>query len=190
MTTNTMTRGLVLTLFLTLFSLQIFAQSNNKSATANSAAALLDVYSMPATLHQELTGKNTPATITPITKMSVRVARGEFESLSLFIQPKGQINNIKFNWTDFKNGSMSIPANRLDVSIVKVWYQSGYKSDIAETGVIKHLTQEVLVKNDNLIKVDYNAQANFLLVTKNSDGTQYYENISDPGRTFPNSSVL
>ncbi|MGE5430856.1 MAG: T9SS type A sorting domain-containing protein [Syntrophomonadaceae bacterium] len=189
MMTSITTRGLVTTLLLSLFTLQIFAQSNNKSTSANAAAALLDVYSMPATLHQELTGKNTPATITPISKMSVRVARGEFESLSLFIQPKAQINNIKFNWTDFKNGSMTIPANRMDVSIVKVWYQSGYKSDIAETGVIKHLTQEVLVKNDNLIKVDYSAQTNLLLCTKKSDGTQYYQNISDPNGTFPTNDV-
>ncbi|MCU7502320.1 MAG: hypothetical protein HF314_04545, partial [Ignavibacteria bacterium] len=187
--TKTTTRGLVIMLFLSILTLQIFAQSNNESASAsNTAAALLDVYSMPATLHQELTGKNTPATITPISKMSVRVARGEFESLSLFIQPKGQINNIRFNWTDFKNGAATIPANRLDVSIVKVWYQSAVQSALA-LGLDKHLTQEVLVKNDNLIKVDYSAQTNLLLVTKNSDGSQYYENISDPGRTFPNSSV-
>ncbi|MCU7494372.1 MAG: hypothetical protein HF311_02780, partial [Ignavibacteria bacterium] len=188
--TKTTTRGLVIMLFLSILTLQIFAQSNNESASAsNTAAALLDVYSMPATLHQELTGKNTPATITPISKMSVRVARGEFESLSLFIQPKGQINNIRFNWTDFKNGAATIPANRLDVSIVKVWYQSGYKSDIAETGVIKHLTQELLVKNDNLVKVDYSAQTNSLLCTRKSNGTQYYQNISDPGSTFPTNDV-
>jgi len=186
--TNTTTRGLALILFLSLFTLQTFAQSNNKSTAGNAAAALLDVYSMPATLHQELTGKNTPATIAPISKMSVRVARGQFESLSLFIQPKGKINNIRFNWTDFKNGSMSIPANRLDVSIVKVWYQSAVQSALA-LGLNKHLTQELLVKNDNLVKVDYAAQTNSLLVTRNSDGTQYYQNISDPGATFPNSTV-
>ncbi|MDP4191827.1 MAG: hypothetical protein Q8858_09705, partial [Bacteroidota bacterium] len=190
--TATSSSVLVFLSFLLFSNSRILANiSSNLADTAKTngtAAAQLDVYSMPATVHNELTGKNTPNGISSITKLSARVCRGEFEPLSLFLQPKAAVNNITFKWTDFSGSGYSIPQNQLDVSIVKVWYQSGYKSDLTETGVIKHLTQEVLVKNDNIIKVDYSAQTNNLLVSKN--GSSYYINISDPNATFPSDVIV
>ncbi|MGE5401795.1 MAG: T9SS type A sorting domain-containing protein [Ignavibacteriales bacterium] len=187
---NKKSRGLATLLFLIVSTIQMFAQvSNNKSTAGNSAAALLDVYAMPATnVYNELTGKNTPVGITAPTKMTARLCRGQFHSLSLFLQPHGTVNNVKFNWTDFQGTSGTIPAKNLDISIVKFWYQAGYGSDLTEAKN-KHLVQELLVKNDDLVKVDYSAQTNSLLVTRNSDGSQYYQNISDPGNAFPTNDV-
>ncbi|MGE5456957.1 MAG: hypothetical protein ACM3RX_01240, partial [Methanococcaceae archaeon] len=191
---NYVTRGFVLTILIALLSVNLFANNANNLTLQDSSKSLqktegtlADVYNMPPTIHNELTGKNIPAGLALVSKLSTRVCQGEFEPFSILIQPKVAINNITFSWTDFTGSNGSIPQSALDVSIVKVWYQSGYVSSQTNN---KHLTQELLVKNDNIVKVDYGNQSNNLLVTNISDNSQKYINVSDPGATFPNSSVL
>ena len=56
----------------------------------------------------------------------------------------------------------SIPANAVDIRVVKCWYQSGVPtSDFRQAGV-RNLTPELLLHNDNLIRVDTVAQQNYL----------------------------
>ncbi|MGE5496747.1 MAG: hypothetical protein ACM3Q2_01650, partial [Syntrophothermus sp.] len=172
----------VIILFILALRLQATTLQADSASLNKAAAAQMDVYQMPATLHIELTGKNTPSTgLTSADMLSKRMCKGEFSALSLFLQPTTQVNNVRFGWTDFtsKEG-YKFTKDNLDVSIAKVWYQAGYQSDQTNN---KHLTQEVLVKNDNLIKVDYNSQTNYLLVSRN--GSSFYQNISDPGTAFP-----
>ncbi|MGE5683055.1 MAG: hypothetical protein ACM34K_19510, partial [Bacillota bacterium] len=103
----------------------LLADSTSGNKTSN-AAAQMDVFAMPATVHNELSGKNIPAGVTAVEKLSARVCRGEFEPFSILIQPKAQLTNVRFNWTDFvSSAGQIIPQNKLDVSIAKVWYQSG-----------------------------------------------------------------
>ncbi|MGE5496744.1 MAG: hypothetical protein ACM3Q2_01635, partial [Syntrophothermus sp.] len=158
---------------------------NSGPEKAGNSAVQLNIYSMPPTVYNQLTGVNTPSGILPFNKLSVRMCRGEFEPLSLFLQPGTPVNNIQFSWSDFAGTQGSFSKKELDVSIAKVWYQSGYLSSQTNN---KHLIQEVLVKNDKLITVDYNTQTNYLLVSKN--GLSYYQNISDPAGTFPGDVIV
>ena len=56
----------------------------------------------------------------------------------------------------------SIPASAVDIRAVKCWYQSGAPTcDFRQSGV-RNLTPELLLHNDNLIRVDTAARQNYL----------------------------
>lgn len=146
-----------------------------------SASQTLALFSMPPTVHNRLTGTNVPSGLEPLTKLKVRASAGEFEPMSIFMQPRAKVNNIRFNWTDFRGSTGTFPASALDVSVAKVWYQAGVFSTETKGRI---LTQELLVKNDELVKVDYAKQMNLLLVT-DASGNKKYIDISTPGAVFP-----
>ena len=138
------------------------------------------LFQMPATVYSRLDSKNTPGNLESASKLSARMCTGEYEPFNLFIQARTNLANVKIQWGNL-TGPGTIPSSEIDVSIAKVWYQNGY-SIIGTDG--KALTQELLLKNDNLIKVDETAKTNSILLQK-SDGSKYYQVISDPGSTIP-----
>ena len=119
---------------------------------------------IPPTKYNRLTGSNIPAGLKELDKLSARITPGEYEPLSVLIQALTDLNDIKISWTDLTGNAGTIPSASLDVFIAKVWYQAGIKFNENKSKV---LTQELLIKNDNLIKVDEAKQTNFLLCKKN-----------------------
>jgi len=147
----------------------------------NNASSKLALFSMDPTKYSRVTGSNIPGNLNSASKLSARMCEGEYEPFSLFLQAKTNLSDIKVSATSLTNGSRKIPASSIDISIAKVWYQKGY----AITGYEdKWLTQELLVKNDNLIKVDERDKTNSLLVQR-SDGSRSYIVISNPRSTVP-----
>lgn len=139
------------------------------------------LFSMPPTVHNRLTGTNIPSGLKPLDKMKIRMTAGEYEPMSIFLQPRGAINDVRFKWSAFTGSAGILPASIADMSVVKVWYQAGVLST-ETTGKI--LTQELLVKDDELVKVDYNSKTNYLKVTDKSGNNKYID-ISSPGAPFP-----
>ncbi|MCX6149929.1 MAG: hypothetical protein NTX22_05325 [Ignavibacteriales bacterium] len=141
----------------------------------------LDIFSFPATAFNRLDETNQPGGLTSFEKLNVRACSGEYEPLSILLQAKSNINNINVRWTDFSGSSGTIPSTALDVSIAKVWYQAGL-DEYRTTSKIP--MQELLVKNDSLIKMDLINKLNYLLVT-NSNGSKSYIDITTSSATFP-----
>lgn len=162
---------------LNLFPSVVLLLNNEMS---NSITAL-NVYTFPSTIYNRLDENNFPSGLKVLDDIAVRMCRGEYEPFSLLLHAKTKINSIKVNWTDFNGAGGSFDSSAMDVSIAKVWYQAG----LTETEINnKILTQELLIKNDTLIKVDRTSGKNYLLVKK-SDGTLMYTDISTPGAVFP-----
>lgn len=143
----------------------------------------LGIYSMHPTKYSRVTGSNIPNNLGSASKLSARMCAGEFEPFSLFLMAKTNLSSVKVSSTSLTGASGTISSSEIDISIAKVWYQKGY--EITGHGD-KWLTQELLVKNDNLIKVDEVNKTNSLLVQK-SDGTKSYIVISNPGSAVPRS---
>ncbi len=152
----------------------------------NNQASKLEVFGLNPTEYNRLTGSNVPGNIINSPKFNARVCAGEFEPFSLFLQSRTQVNNIKLQWTSLTGSGGTIPSTAINAFIVKVWYQNGYDIN-GRSG--KWLTQELLVRNDDLIKVDESAKTNSLQVIK-SDGTKYYINISGTTTSIPTSVKL
>ena len=56
----------------------------------------------------------------------------------------------------------SIPASAVDIRAVKCWYQSGRPTAEYQQAGVRSLTPELLLHNDNLIRVDTAAKQNYL----------------------------
>jgi|GEM_PF-552032 len=147
----------------------------------NNPSSALRVYSMCATEYNRLTETNIPCGLQETPRLQARVCQDEYEPFSLFLSAAASVNNIKVSYSGFSGPGGVIPSTALDVSIAKVWYQNGRAINGYDG---KWLTQELLVKNDNLIKIDEAAKTNYLLVHR-TDGTSYYQNISGPLSAVP-----
>jgi len=143
----------------------------------------LGLFSMDPGKYSRITGSNIPGNLESASNLTARVCPGEFEPFSLFLQAKTGLSGIRVSKTSLSGSAGTIASSEIDISIAKVWYQKGY--EITGYGD-KWLTQELLVKNDNLIKVDEVNKTNSLLVQK-SDGSKSYIVISNPTSTVPRS---
>lgn len=151
------------------------------NAELNAPEAKASFFTFPATKFNQLTGMNLPENISQLRKLSARGCPGEYMSFTFLLQPRSPLRNVTMKWSDFTGEGKKFDARALDVSIAKVWYQAGIKSSDTQH---KHLTQELLVKNDSLVMVDYGEETNYLLV-KNETGRKRYIDISSPAAEFP-----
>lgn len=175
----------------------------------NEPAAKAMLFSFPATKFNRLTGLNLPDEITRLKMLSAKGTPDEYLSLTFLLQPKDQLKNITMSWSDFVPEAVntlekklsatktsaaktsgksyaSIKASALEVFIAKVWYQAGVKSSETDK---KILTQELLVKNDSLVRVNYEDKTNYLLI-KDASGKRKYIDISTPDIKFPDNVVI
>lgn len=108
-------------------------------------------------------------------------AKGEFESASFVIKSDKAAKKVVLKATDLKNEKGDkIPASALDIKIMKIWYQTGtgWHSYFADcTG--RTLVPELLLNDENLVKVDHKRKDNYLRVT-NPQGKVEYVWISCP----------
>lgn len=92
-------------------------------------------------------------------------AKGEFESGSFVIYPNIDVKQIQLKATDLKGKNGVIPASDVDIRLVKIWVQTGlswysYFSDSAG----RTLCPELLLRDENLVRVDRNTMQNYLRV--------------------------
>ncbi len=106
-------------------------------------------------------------------------AQGEFEPGSFLIYPlkkTGRMDVIPGVLTN-KNGK-TIPAENLDIKMVKVWYKSGSAwYGMFVDPLRRRLIPELLLNDERLIYADTEKQENYMRMTA-PDGTQRYDWIS------------
>lgn len=106
----------------------------------------------------------------------VVLAKDEYEAGSFQIYP-AQDMTLSFELNDLKSKSGTVlPKSDLDLKVVKIWMQNGnawysYFSDTALTPI-----PELLLKDENLIQVDYENKGNYARVKRN--GQDVYQWIS------------
>ena len=93
--------------------------------------------------------------------ISISVCKGEYEPGSFVIHALKDIERLKVVPSDLmsEKGKV-INASSVDIRVVKCWYLSseeGYKNEYK-----KILTPELLLKDDSLVKVDYEKKENYL----------------------------
>lgn len=91
----------------------------------------------------------------------VTLCTNQFESASFCLYTRKTLNQVTMEVSDLKDKQGAVlPAAMIDVRTVKVWYQGGSATDIAQGP--KNLAPELLLKNDALISVDRDRQENVL----------------------------
>ena len=162
----------------------------------NSPSADFNIYKVPAMEFGYLDGYTFPAEYEELTSYSLRMARGEYASIAMLLDPApGYSGTLTFENTDFTDGTNSFSAGNLDKYIAKIWYQAGRDNTVRvnyTTGGQYFLTQELLLKNENLVRVTHDPDERYgtvygeneLWVTDTDGSNGRYINIS----TFSNAT--
>ena len=116
-------------------------------------------------------------------EIAIVACKGEYEPASFVITAERDIASLKVQATDLRKGPDVIPSQRIDIKVVKCWYQSGSAwKDINQDLTKRVLIPELLLNDDQLIMVNHQAQENYLKVDS-PEGEKYIW-ISNPKQKF------
>lgn len=110
----------------------------------------------------------------------IAAAQDEFEPASFTLYAYENLSNVELKLSALTNErGVAFPASQLDMKVVKVWYQNrnGWYSYFADVGLT--LIPELLVNDENLVRVDTQKVANYARLRTES-GDKYVW-ISPPG---------
>lgn len=97
--------------------------------------------------------------------LEVVAARDEFESVSFVVYPFADTAKFELKANDLKTlDGKIISADKLDLKLVKVWYQNSNSWYNYFGDFTKKLVPELLLNDENLIKLDTKTEDNFLRV--------------------------
>lgn len=110
-------------------------------------------------------------------------AKGEFEPASVVFHPFADAKTVEIKVSDLTGKNGKIPASAIDAKIIKVWYQTGaaWYSYFADTHG-RELVPELLLNDENLIKVDLKTKDNYLRVDYPAPKKPEYVWISNPAQ--------
>lgn len=106
-------------------------------------------------------------------------AQGEYEPMSFQLFALNGKKDVTFKISDLKDKKGNVlPAKQLDMKVVKIWYQNGNRWNSYFADVDLRLVPELLLKDENMVKVDTDQVANYARIRK--DGKDTYKWISAP----------
>ncbi len=118
---------------------------------------------------------------TPMGKVKIIAAKEEYEPGSFVVYPFEDLGKVEFRTGEFKNESGDIfPTENLDLKVVKIWYQNGnaWYSYFGDSGL--KLVPELLLNDEDLIRVDRDNPANYARLTSPLDGSVSYQWLTPP----------
>jgi hypothetical protein len=113
---------------------------------------------------------------------------GEYKSLAMLLVPMCQeAGELHTEISKLQGVESNVSLKNLDFYIAKLWYQAGLDST-AKVG--RFMTQELLLKDEKLVKTDIRTKNNLLKIKNN--GSLYTEYISIGGSTdsFPDTKTI
>lgn len=106
-------------------------------------------------------------------------AQDEYEPVSFQLFALNGKKRVTFALSDLKSKKGAVlPAKNLDLKVVKIWYQNGNRWTSYFADVDLRLVPELLLKDENLVKVDTKNPANYARIVR--DGKDTFTWISAP----------
>ena len=106
-----------------------------------------------------------PADVVEGGTIELAACRREYESGSFIIHAQRALSDVRMTVTNLTGQAGTIPSSAVDLSIVKVWYQSGRGIYIEKEK--RYLVPELLLKEDGLVRLDTERQVNLLKMPMN-----------------------
>jgi hypothetical protein len=147
-----------------IFILIFYCLGNSSVAQddqSKSGASSYEIFVVKAISNTKILPDTWPIPGTKTNEIHLTACRGEYEPVSFVIRAIQNITGLLATPTDLKGEHGTIPASAVDIRVVKCWFQAGEK--IYETKK-RILTPELLLKDDKLIKVDYQGKQNYMRV--------------------------
>jgi hypothetical protein len=147
-----------------------------------------NIYYVNTSKFQVLDGRTLPAgnVLAGNNTYRFKMTRGEKKGMSFLIGYKGKdILDITAEPTAFTGDSGTIAATNFDVWFMPVWWQAEINGQDNQAAGI--LTQEVFVKNPDLIRTDYSAYNNYIqgIQLSSADGTTGTISYKNVNTAFP-----
>ena len=114
--------------------------------------------------------------------LGIVAAKGEYEPCSFVLVSDEDVGKVKLEVSDLKSGTGDVLSKeKLDLKTVKVWYQAGnaWTSYFADNGL--RLTPELLLNDEDLVRVDTKKVANSARLTE-KDGRVHYRWLTPPSQ--------
>jgi hypothetical protein len=141
------------------------------SAAADEGRAFLVAPCNRATMADRRGADALAGVISEDTGLQCAACAGEYESVSAVVYGLQDVPGVVVECQDLRGPAGTLPGSIVDVRLVKSWYQ-GASNNIGYTKD-KWLVPELLLKDDALVRVDTEGQANYLRSTA-EDGTETY----------------
>ena len=118
-----------------------------------------------------------------VDSLRLRAAKGEHEAASFMLLPLRDVKAFELKVSALESDAATIPADCLDLRVVKVWYAPSLSWDTYFAGgrEFPKLLPELLLRDDALVQVDERARRNRLRIDYPS-GSRYVD-VSAPGGT-------
>ncbi|WP_256757789.1 hypothetical protein [Cohnella sp. WQ 127256] len=142
------------------------------------------VYNAPALSPEKRLPNTLPTDGTISDQVKVVSAQGEYEASSFVMVPLVDLSSVTFAVYDLQGTAGSIPADAIDLRVVKTWYQGGtawqsYFFDDSKDV----LTPELLLHDESLVRTDHTTKHNSVRVNK-PGGPQYVDVSGSPPAQF------
>lgn len=154
-------------------------EADRTQASSDWKKSLVSYYVVPPLSDVPRTPERFPEDGVAFGALEVIAAQGEFEPSSIVVIPEQPVDQFAFRASELLGPDGSkIPADALDIKVIKVWYQSGaawygYFAD----ALSRRLTPELLLNDENLVQVDSSTQDNYVRYN-NADGSVHYQWMS------------
>jgi len=142
------------------------------------------VYEVPALSPEKRLPNTLPEDGVVSDQITVVSAQDEYEAASFVLAPLSDAASVTFSFNDLQGKNGVIPASAVDMHVVKTWYQGGtaWQSYFFD-GTKDVLTPELLLHDENLVKVDHALKKNYLRVDYPT-GSQYVDIFTKPAKKF------
>ena len=153
-------------------------------AAGEAQAAQLDYWAVPALSNEMRLPDREPTDGEKDGTLRVVACRDEFEPASFVLKSDADLSGVTVSASDLKSAEGAvIPKAKVDLKVIKVWYQDGnaWYSYFNDVGL--KLCPELLLNDENLVKVDEQKKANFVRVRY--DGKEDYVWVSPPADIDP-----
>lgn len=123
----------------------------------------------------------------PLEVLVVRACPGEYEPVSFVVVGSRELSGVAVAVAELKKGERRLPADAVDVKLVKCWYQSAAR-DLWAIEYLKPkgkvLVPELLLNDDTLVIVDLKKGTNAVRVTDPETQETSYMDITGPNEEF------
>jgi len=146
-------------------------------AEAASRTPFFEIHIVKPITNARLLPETSPVPSTGDTVLRVTACPGEYEPASFAVLAVKDLKGLRLSITDLKSRGIgrSIPSTAIEAHIVKCWYQSGRDIHFRNERI---LTPELLLKDDALVRVDFEKKQNYLQSTPPGRGKASYVLIS------------
>jgi len=125
-----------------------------------------EIFITDAMTNRRLLSNRWPQGLKSHRRIEITATPGEYESATFAVYAVEELSGVDLEISDLRSGAETLPASVIEPWVVQCWYQAG--RGIGDIGQLIP-APELLLKDDDLVRVDYEEQRNYVRAEAGSD---------------------